>query len=169
MDPGRISTQLRHNNSRSLSRRRGIVGLSLLAAGSMGLIALYQTGIIRHIPEPPLPRFDADKVVASEEAYAILHTPDALLGLTSFGATAALAAMEGEDRAAVHPWIPLTLAAKLLVDAVQAARLSTHQWTRHGAFCFWCLAASAATFASLPLVFRETREAVRTLKREATS
>ncbi|WP_156912210.1 hypothetical protein [Citrifermentans bremense] len=77
MDPGRISTQLRYNKSRSLSRRRGIVGLSLLAAGSMGLIALYQAGIIRHIPEPPLPRFDADKVVASEEAYAVLHTPDA--------------------------------------------------------------------------------------------
>ncbi|ACH39018.1 hypothetical protein Gbem_2005 [Citrifermentans bemidjiense Bem] len=165
MEPRKIRNELRNCKSRSLSRRRGIVGLSLVAAGSMGLIALYQTGIIRHIPEPPLPRFDADKVVASEEAYAMLHTPDALLGLTSFGATAALAAMEGKDRAAVHPWIPLALAAKLLLDASQAARLSTHQWTRHRAFCFWCLVASGATFASLPLALGETWEAFRQLKR----
>ena len=41
----------------------------LAAAGSMGLIALYQMGIIRHLPEPPFPMLDADKVDASSEAY----------------------------------------------------------------------------------------------------
>lgn len=165
MKPEKISNNLRFGRSRSLSRRRGIVGLSLVAAGAMGLIALYQTGIIRHIPEPRLPLFDADKVDASEEAYKILHAPDALLGLTSFGATATLAAMEGEDRAMQHPWIPLALGAKLLFDAVQAARLTWDQWARHRAFCFWCLVASAATFASLPLAFRETGQALLQVKR----
>lgn len=49
-------------------------------------IALYQMGIIRHLPELPLPRLNADVVDAASEAHAILATPDALLGLGS-GAT----------------------------------------------------------------------------------
>ncbi|HEY7791724.1 MAG TPA: hypothetical protein VIC33_14505 [Vicinamibacterales bacterium] len=41
-----------------MARRRGIVALALAAAGSMGVIALYQSGVIRHLPEPPLRAFD---------------------------------------------------------------------------------------------------------------
>ncbi len=37
-------------------------------------------GIIEHLPEPPLPYFDADKVDAAAEAYAKLSTPDAVIG-----------------------------------------------------------------------------------------
>jgi hypothetical protein len=46
-----------------------VVGLSLAALGSMGFIFLYQLGLIKHLPEPPLPGFNADKVDASSEAY----------------------------------------------------------------------------------------------------
>ena len=38
-------------------------------------------------------------------------------------------------------------------------KLTADQWTRHKAFCFWCLVASAATFATAPLVVPEAREA----------
>jgi hypothetical protein len=65
-----LSRELRLGSGRFLTQRRGIVGLSLLAAGSMGLITLYQMGIIRHLPEPPLPMLNADKVDASAEAYS---------------------------------------------------------------------------------------------------
>ena len=60
-----LSRELRTQTSLDLRRRRGIVGLSMLASASMGLIALYQTGIIKHLPEPPLPMMNADKVDAS--------------------------------------------------------------------------------------------------------
>ena len=54
-----LSRELRQTSDPTMSRRRGVIALSLAAAGSMGLIALYQSGLIRHIPEPPLPALDA--------------------------------------------------------------------------------------------------------------
>lgn len=158
--PARLSLELREANHPHVENRRRITGLSLVAAGALGMVALYQMGIIKRIPEPPLPGFDAEKVDASPEAYEKLSTPDAVLGIASYGATMTLAAMGGADRARTAPLVPLALAAKLTFDAVQAARLTVDQWTKHRAFCFWCLAASAATFAALPLVVPEARAAL---------
>ena len=151
----RLSRDLRVESSSDLKHRRGIVGLSLLASASMGVIALYQTGLIKHLPEPPLPMLDADKVDASAEAYETLRTPDAILGLGSYAVTMGLAAAGGKDRARETPWLPLLLAGKVAVDAANAAKLSVDQWTKHRAFCFWCLIAAAATFAMAPLAVPE--------------
>lgn len=159
----RLSRELRTQTSPGLRRRRGIVGLSMLASASMGLIALYQTGLIKHLPEPPLPMLDADKVDASAEAYEKLATPDAILGLGSYAATMGLAAMGGADRLRAMPWVPLALAAKVAFDAANAAKLTVDQWTKHRAFCFWCLLAAAATFAMVPLAIPETIAAARAL------
>jgi uncharacterized membrane protein len=159
----RLSRELREETSPDLRRRRGIVSLSLLASASMGLIALYQTGLIRHLPEPPLPMMDADKVDASAEAYRKFNVPDAILGLGSYAATMGLAAMGGKDRANEMPLIPLALAAKIAFDVANAAKLSIDQWTKHRAFCFWCLLAAAATFSMLPLVAPEAMTAGRAI------
>lgn len=157
MNPAQLSRALRHSNDPFLARRRRVIGLSLISIASMSVITLYQTGIIKHLPEPP--GFDADKVDASEEAYALFATPDAALGLVSYAATLALAAMGGPDRAWKQPWIPLALATKALLDAAQAGRLTVDQWTKHRAFCSYCLVAAGATFAALPLVIPEARAA----------
>ncbi len=163
MKPETLSRQLRTGTSEFLARRRRVVGLSLVSIGSMGLISLYQTGIIKHLPEPPIPGFNADKVDAAAEAYAYLSTPDGALGLASYAVTMVLAAMGGEDRATQRPWIPLALAAKVVLDAVGAGKLTVDQWTKHRAFCFWCLLAAGATFATVPLVVPEARTALRHL------
>ncbi|MDP9479108.1 MAG: vitamin K epoxide reductase family protein [Actinomycetota bacterium] len=139
MRPEELSRQLREGTGRFLARRRGVVGTSLISIGSMALISLYQTGVIKHLPDPPLPRFDSDGVDAAPEAYSMLSMPDAPIGLGSYAATLALAAMGGEDRAREKPLIPLALAAKAFVDAAQAAKLSVDQWKDHRAFCFCCL------------------------------
>jgi uncharacterized membrane protein len=158
-----VSRQLRLGKSPHLRRRRQILGLSLLASATMGYIALYQTGIINHLYEPPLHGLDGDKVDASEEAYEKRATPDAVLGLNSYATTATLAAMGPEDRAVRQPIIPLLLTGKLVLDAFQAAKLSWDQWAKHKTFCFWCLTATTASFLSLPLVFGETRDALKAL------
>ncbi len=155
-----LSRELRTAKTPSLRRRRGVVALSLLASGSMAVIAAYQTGLIRHLPEPPLPMFNADKIDASAEAYERFSVPDAILGLGSYAATMGLAAMGGRDRAREMPLIPLALAAKVGFDVANAAKLSVDQWKRHHAFCFWCLLAAGATFAMMPLVVREVVDAV---------
>lgn len=131
MNPTLLSHELRRKTGGSLKQRRAIVGLSLVAAGSMGIIALCQMGILKHLPEPPLPKLDADKVDASEEAYAHLQRPDAVLGFGSYAANhGALAAAGGKNRTQEHPRLPLALAGKALVDAFQAARLTRDQARR---------------------------------------
>lgn len=159
-----LSGELREDQSSNMRRRRAVIGLSSLGAASLGLIGLYQTGIIKHLPEPPLPYLNAEKVDASPEAYEWLSTPDAFLGIGSFGATMTLAAMGGTDRATKQPFIPIALAGKAALDVFNAARLTRDQWTKHRAFCIWCLIAAGATFATVPFVIPEAVEAVRNLR-----
>lgn len=123
----------------------------------MGIIALYQIGATKHLPEPPLPFLDADKVDASDEAYKMLAVGDAFIGFVSYGVTMLLAASGGPRRHATSPWLPRALAAKAAFDAVQATKLTVEQWTVHRAFCSWCLLAAGATFAVLPSVIPELR------------
>ncbi len=163
MKPEELSRELRHGTGGFLRRRRQVAALLLRAMVPMGVVALYQLGIIDHVPEPPLPGLDGDQVDAAPEAYAMLSTPDAVLGLASYAVTLGLAAMGGEDRANEKLWIPLALAAKVAFDAFEAGKLNTEGWRKHGAFCFWCLLSAGSTFATAPLVIPETRGALRRL------
>jgi hypothetical protein len=161
-----LSQQLRLGTGEFLPQRRGIVALSLIAVGSMSLISLYQMGIIKHLPEPPLPLLDADKVDASAEAYSRFSTPDALLGIGNYAMTAGLAAMGGQHRAKEQPWIPLALAIKVAFDTFQAIRLFRDQLTKFHAFCSWCLLAAGTTLVTVPLAIPETYAALRQLIRK---
>lgn len=163
MNPERLSWELRHGRDESLRRRRCVVGLSLTAAGSMALISLYQMGLMRRLPEPPLPGLDAEKVDASAEAYSKLAAPDALIGLVSYSLTALLAGAGEPHRARSKPWLPVALAVKVAFDAAQAGKLTRDQWVKHRAFCSWCLLAAGATFAMVPLVIPEAKEALQRL------
>lgn len=88
-----LGSGLRHGSFKSLRRRRGIFGLFLAASASMSVIALYQLGILRRVPEPPLRRFDSDNITGSAKAYSLLATPDAVLAMGSYALTMTLAAM----------------------------------------------------------------------------
>jgi hypothetical protein len=85
----RVSDALRRRTNPHLRHRRRQTALMLGATAAMGVVALYQTGLVRHLPDPPLPGFDSDRVDASGEAYETLKTPDATLGIASYGATLA--------------------------------------------------------------------------------
>ncbi len=156
-----MSKELRQDDSGFLKARRGVIAVSLAAGAAMGVIALFQVGITRHVPEPPFPGLDADRVDGDPSAYKALRTPDALLGFVSYGVTAALAGAMGKDRWREHPWLPLMLGAKVGFDVIQAVRLTLKQWTDFRAFCSWCLAASAMTAITVPLVVPEAVAAAR--------
>jgi len=163
MTPAELSEQWRTGVGEYLVKRRQVAGLTLAAIGSLGVVSLYQLGFIDHVPEPPFPGLDADTVDASAEAYTILATPDAVLGIGSYAVTLGLVAMGSEERTAARPWLPVALALKVGFDAVVAAKLTRDQWTIHRAFCMWCLLAAGATFASVPLVVPEAQSALRSL------
>lgn len=161
--PQDLGLQLRRGAGTVLGRRRAAVGASLAAMASLGVIALYQVGIISHLPDPPLPGFDADKVHGSAEAYALLATPDSILGLGSYAATGVLAAIGGADRAATQPWLPLALAGKVLFDLAQAARLTLNEVTEQRALSAWSLLTAGASVLTAALVVPEARAALRRL------
>jgi uncharacterized membrane protein len=156
-----LGSSLRHGSRKSIRRRRGVFGLFLAASASMSVIALYQLGILKRVPEPALPRFDSDNITGSPKAYSLLATPDAVLAMGSYAVTMTLAAMGSPDRANEQPLLPIALAAKVGFDAVVAAKFTFDEWRNHRALCFWCLLATAATFASVPLVIPEARSALR--------
>jgi DNA-binding MarR family transcriptional regulator len=93
----KLSEELRTSESGNLRRRRAVVGLSMLGTASLGLVALYQMGIIKHLPEPRVKLLNAEKVDASPEAYEWLSTPDALPGIASFGTTILFAIGQEDD------------------------------------------------------------------------
>lgn len=78
-----VSDALRRQQSPDLSRRRAAIALTLLATAALGVVEAYQVGLLRHVPEPRLPGVDADRVDAAGEAYYLLGTPDAGLGMAS--------------------------------------------------------------------------------------
>lgn len=160
----RVSDDLRRHSGDLLDRRRRVAALSLVASAAMGAVAAYQNGLIRRPPEPPVGIFDAEAVDASGEAYALLRTPDAALGLVSYGVTLALAGMGSSRRHHDRPVVPLLMAAKVAFDAAGGLYLTAEQASKHRKFCSWCLAASVASVAMVPQVLPEARLAIARLR-----
>lgn len=150
-----VQQDLRHGTGDLLRNRRRVAACSIFSSVVLGGIALYQIGILKRLPQPPLPHFDAEKVNGSLKAYAIAETPDAMLGMVSYAVTACLAGMGPQDRWKDAPWIPLGMLGKAAVDASMAGKLSIEQWTKFRAFSVWSLLTSAATFVSLRYAFPE--------------
>lgn len=165
MNPRLLSRELRKGRGGYLGYRRRIALSSVFSLGCMALISLYQIGVIRHIPEPPVPGLDADKVDASGEAYRQLQVGDAFIGMASYAVTAGLAGMGGARRAERNPLLPLALAGKAGFDLLQAGRLTYSQFARQGAVCFWCLAAAAATLATALSAVPEAKAAFGAVRR----
>jgi uncharacterized membrane protein len=134
----------------------------------MGIIALYQLGILKRLPDPPLPVFDSEKLTGSAKAYSLLNTPDAVLGIGSYAATMALAAMGAAERSSEQPLLPLAMAAKIGIDAVVGLKYAYSGWSKNHRLCFWCLLASGAAIAAIPLAIPEARAALRSLGSAST-
>lgn len=157
----RVSDDLRLGTDAFLVRRRRTAALSLASIGSLGVVAAYQYGLIRHLPEPRLRLLAADRVDASGEAYQCLKAPDAALGLASAAVTLILAGVGDADRRHGRRWVPIALAAKALADASFALLLGVEQGTKHRRFCSWCLVSAAANVAVIPQVLPEALAAMR--------
>lgn len=144
------------------NRRKGIIA-SLSGCGALGMTALYQTGVLKRLPGPRSGMFDAEKVNGSKQAYSVLQTPDALLGLASYSVTLVLTAMGPADRHVSAPLIPVAMGAKTLIDTVAAGKLFLDQWTKYRAFSVWSIVAAGASVITLSFVAREALAAVRSL------
>jgi uncharacterized membrane protein len=163
MDPRQLSRELREGTSSDLERRRWIIGLSMLGATMAQIVSLYQTGILKELPDLPIPFVDSDRVDAAPYAYSRLNTPDGPLMLINYGITAWLASTGGDNRAREAPLIPLAMGTKILIDSIAAAELAREEWSENKAFCAYCQVATLCSLASLALAVPEITTAVQSL------
>jgi hypothetical protein len=161
--PAELSRQLRLGQSPDLTRRRWIIGLSFVTAVAGQVVTLYQTGIIHHLPDPPLAVFDSDKVDASDYGYKRLQMPDAPAMIVTAGITAMLASAGGQERASQQPWLPVALLGKTLVDLVTNVQLGREEWKENKKLCFYCQASTVAATVAAVLALPEGIKAIKTL------
>ena len=164
-DTQQLRKELQEGKGKGLKKRRGIIALSLLGMGAMTAVTLLQTGIIGHLPDPPLPDFDSDKVNSSDTAYA-LGVPDGAMSLASLAANIPIAAFGGEDRAEEMPLVPLAAAAKSTVEAAVAGWYFYQMPAKEGKWCGYCIVGALANIGIAVLSIPEAKKAWKNLTRD---
>ena len=162
-----LGQDLREGYSGHLRRRRTIAKLLIFASANLAVVALYQIGVLKKLPQPRRPEFDAEKVNGSSQAYSWCSTPDGFLGLASYSTSACLVAAGSETRWRENPLLPICMAAKLFADAAYAGKLTMDEATKYRSFSIWSLGVAAATFSALPLAFPECKAAFSQLRSSA--
>ena len=157
-DTQELRRELQNGNSKDLNTRRGIIGLSLVGIAAMTAVTLLQTGIVRHLPDPPIEGFDSDKVNSSDTAYA-LGVPDGALSLASLAANIPLAAFGGENRAETMPLVPIAAAAKATVEAAVAGWYFYQMPTKEKKWCGYCIVGAMTNFGIAALSLMEAKKA----------
>lgn len=154
MDQQQLRTALRQGKTADLRRRRAIIAVSLAGMTSMTLVSLFQTGMLKHLPEVPLRGFDSDKVNGAGAAYR-LGVPDGTL-----------AAMGGADRAREQPLVPVLAALKGTLDAAIAARYVYEMPAKRGAWSSYSIIAALVDWTVFGLTLPEARRALASAGRD---
>lgn len=162
--PAQLRSDLLAGSSSDLKRRRAIIVASLAGMASMTAVSLLQTGIISHLPDPPIKGFDSDRVNLSRTAYAF-GMPDGTVSLATLAANLPLAAIGGRNRAGRAPWLPLLAAGKAAVEAAAASWYFYQMPTKEKAWCGYCIAGAVANVAIFALTLPEAKKALAALRK----
>lgn len=159
MDATAIRDVLRNQTSEDLDRRRKVVLLSALALADFGFITLYQTGVIRRLPDIPLPIFDTNEINGSEHSYK-MGTPDASIATVNHALNIALAAAGGSEGAARKPIFDVALGAVVLANAAGAVRFMRKMIFVQKKICIYCVAGALINFASAVIIAPTVKKGV---------
>ncbi len=163
ISPRQLRDDLLESGSADLRRRRAVIGLSLAGLAGMGAVTLLQTGLVKHLPDPPVAGFDTDKVTLSDEAYQF-GAPDATAAVASLATNLPLAAFGPEDRARRQPWVPLLASAKAVADAAVTAWYFRQMRRKEHAWCTYCILGGLANLGVLALNLPEAVKAIRCVR-----
>lgn len=163
-EPQQLRRELQEGKTEQLKLRRGIIGLSLIGMGAMAAVSLLQTGIVKHLPDPPINSFHSDKVNSVDTAY-MLGVPDGPLSLASLAANIPIAAFGGINRAQDRPWIPLFAAGKAAIEAVIASWYFYQMPSKEKAWCGYCITGALANVGIFALTLPEAKEALATVRK----
>lgn len=163
-EPQRLRYELQQDETLDLKRRRAIIGLSLVGIASMTAVTLLQTGIVKHLPDPPMGNFDSDRVNSSDTAYRF-GVPDGSISLASLAANIPIAAFGGARRARRQPWVPLLACVKATAEAVAASWYFYQMPAKEKAWCGYCVVGALANIGIAALTIPEAKEALAALRR----
>ena len=158
MAPSEVREEFMTATSSDMKRRRTIIGLSMVGLGIAAAASLLQTGVISHLPDPPVGNFDADKVMRSDDAYQF-GVPDAAIALTGFAANVPLAAWGSADRVHDRPMVPLIAAGKSAVEALAAGWYFYRMPTKLKTWCGYCIVSAGVYAAIFALTLPEAKKA----------
>jgi uncharacterized membrane protein len=129
-----MSDDVSVESSACSDNRPVLIGAACVALATLVPVALYQTHVIKRLPDPPVKVFNSERITMSKTAHPF-GVPDALLGLASFGATLGLALLASRSRSAKK-----LLGVKLVLDASMAAFNASRQVIEFDSLCSWCTA-----------------------------
>lgn len=164
LSPAQLRAQLQEGSTSDLKRRRGVIALSLFGMTSMAVVTLLQTGIVKHLPDPPSESFDSDKVNSSDLAYQ-LGAPDGSLSLAGLAVNIPLAGFGGADRVRTQPYVPITAAIKSGLEALAASWYFYQMPAKEKKWCAYCIAGAVANIGVFALTLPEAIKAVSILRR----
>ncbi len=146
-----IRDELRTGYSEDLDRRRKVILLSALGLVDFSIISLYQTGVIKHLPDIPHPLFDSDKVNASEDAYRF-GGPDGPISAAVYGLSMVLASAGGSEKTGRPHVLDVALGATVTGNAVGAVFYLYKMIFVQKKICLYCVTGAAINIASAIII-----------------
>ena len=163
LEPAQLRKELQEASNSDLRRRRAIIALSLFGMASMGAVSLLQTGIVKHLPDPPLNNFDSDQVNSSDIAYQ-LGAPDGTLSLAGLAMNVPIAGFGGADRAHKTPYLPIAASVKSGIEAIAAGWYFYQMPAKEKKWCAYCIGGAIANFGVFALTVPEALKAISVIR-----
>ncbi len=151
MDIAAMRDVLRTEHSEDLDRRRKVIGLSALGLVDFSIISMYQTGVIKSLPDLPFEVFDSNTVNASEDAYQF-GAPDGPISAVAYAATMVLASAGGDEQTGRKPVLDVALGAAVAGNAVGAIFYLYKMIFVQKKICLYCVTGAAVNIASAVIV-----------------
>lgn len=152
-----LRRDLQCGSTTPMKLRRVIIGTSMVGMASMAPVSMLQTGLVRHLPDPPVKGFHSDAANSSLIAYQF-GAPDGAVSVASFALNIPIASFGGADRARTKPLVPLLAFGKAAVDAAASAWYF-NQMRRGKKWCPYCIVGAISSLAVFLLSVPEARAA----------
>lgn len=163
-EPSQLRKQLQNSDAPEVILRRAVIGASVVGIAAMAATTFFQSGLVKHLPDPAQQDFDSDRVNSSKEAYSY-GTPDSPLSIISHAVNIALATAGGKSRAAKAPWLALGATIATIPAALTAAKYLFYQMpVKEKRWCGYCVADALTHIATFGFTLFESSKSLSHLK-----
>ena len=146
-----IRQELLMGTGQDLEKRRAITALSALGLVDFAFISLYQSGVIKRLPELPFKAFDSNTANAAPEAY-MMGAPDATISAWVYASNMVLATAGGTEASGRKPFFDLLLGSTIAGNAAGALYYLYDMIFKQKKVCPYCIVGGAINLASAVIV-----------------